>query len=101
MKNEIGSESSKSGAGNPICTWRAEKGFEEIGSAPESRPEFARPPTVTLRRPEDPGAHDALDHVEDRLLPSNSRSATLSIRPQRSLCVHQARTEGGLTRRGA
>ena len=49
-----------------------------------SRPEVARPPKVTLRRPEDQGRHDALDHVEDRLLPSNRRSATLSIRPFRS-----------------
>jgi hypothetical protein len=28
----------------------------KMGSAPESRPEVARPPKVTLRRPEDPGA---------------------------------------------
>ena len=31
-----------------------EKGCEEIGSALESRPEVARPPKVTLLRPEDP-----------------------------------------------
>jgi hypothetical protein len=41
------------------------------------------------------------DHVEDRLLPSNRRSATLSIRRQQPKNVHEDWAEGGLTRGGA
>src|SRR5215211_4498371 len=33
-----------------------QSGAKKNGSAPESRPEVARPPKVTLRRPGDPGA---------------------------------------------
>jgi hypothetical protein len=61
-QDEIGPESSKSGAGKSDLHLAAElggkyealgpKGFQEIGSAPESRPEVARPPKVTLRRPD-------------------------------------------------
>ena len=43
------------------------------------------------RRSIDPKAkrgHDALDHVKDRLLPSNGQSSTLSIRGKGTKAVH-------------
>jgi hypothetical protein len=65
----------------------ARKGEKESWSAPESRPEVARPPKVTLRRPGGQGRHDALDHVEDRLLPLKQTVNPLDPRTTRRSTV--------------
>ena len=98
-------ESSKSGLEDPICPRRQSSaartthrnGFQEIGSAPESRPEVARPPKVTLRRPGDPGVGATMRSITWRTAssPSNRRSATLSIRAPGSISGYRDGSKQG------
>jgi len=63
-----------------MTTWCSRKG--SVSAWKPSLLRSRRPSRATMRS----------IHMENRLLPSNRRPATLSIRRQRSLCVHTAGT---------